>query len=125
MDGSIERLPRFGTGRLTAACLLAAGLALIGLAPTLRPGDIVVMDNLSSHKGGRIPEMIRAADEQSTRVLEEAQAEAARILARHDIRAILVELGSHCQLEAIAKANDEDRAMALQMLEHWVQGKKD
>jgi TPR repeat protein len=26
---------------------------------------------------------------------------------------------------AIAKANDEDRAMALQMLEHWVQGKKD
>ena len=26
---------------------------------------------------------------------------------------------------AIAKANDDDRAMALQMLEHWVQGKKD
>jgi uncharacterized protein len=26
---------------------------------------------------------------------------------------------------AIAKANDEDRTMALQMLEHWVQGKKD
>jgi hypothetical protein len=25
---------------------------------------------------------------------------------------------------AIAKANDDDRAMALQMLEHWVQGKK-
>ena len=26
---------------------------------------------------------------------------------------------------AIAKANDDDRATALQMLEHWVQGKKD
>ena len=33
--GSIERLPRFGTTLLTAACLLAAGLALLGLAPTL------------------------------------------------------------------------------------------
>jgi TPR repeat protein len=27
--------------------------------------------------------------------------------------------------KAIAKASDNDRAMALQMLEHWVQGKKD
>ena len=35
IGGSIERLPRFGTVLLTAACLLAAGLALIGLAPTL------------------------------------------------------------------------------------------
>jgi uncharacterized protein len=26
---------------------------------------------------------------------------------------------------AFAKANDDDRAMALQMLEHWVQGKRD
>lgn len=31
------------------------------LAPTLRPGDIVVMDNLSSHKGVRTPQLIRAA----------------------------------------------------------------
>jgi transposase len=31
------------------------------LLPTLRPGDIVVMDNLSSHKGARTPELIRAA----------------------------------------------------------------
>jgi transposase len=30
------------------------------LTPTLGPGDIVVMDNLSSHKGGRIGEMIQA-----------------------------------------------------------------
>ena len=29
------------------------------LAPTLRPGDIVVMDNLSSHKGSGIEAMIR------------------------------------------------------------------
>ena len=31
------------------------------LAPELRPGDIVVMDNLSSHKGPRIRQMIDAA----------------------------------------------------------------
>ena len=31
------------------------------LVPTLRPGDIVVMDNLSSHKGPRVREMIEAA----------------------------------------------------------------
>jgi transposase len=28
------------------------------LAPTLRPGQIVVMDNLSSHKGGRVREIV-------------------------------------------------------------------
>jgi transposase len=31
------------------------------LLPTLRPGDIVVMDNLGSHKGGMIRRLIRAA----------------------------------------------------------------
>jgi transposase len=31
------------------------------LTPTLRPGDIVVMDNLSSHKGVRTPALIHAA----------------------------------------------------------------
>jgi len=31
------------------------------LLPELRPGDIVVMDNLSSHKGPRVQEIIRAA----------------------------------------------------------------
>jgi transposase len=31
------------------------------LVPTLRPGDIVVMDNLSSHKGAPIRKAIRAA----------------------------------------------------------------
>ena len=31
------------------------------LVPELRPGDIVVMDNLSSHKGLRVREMIEAA----------------------------------------------------------------
>lgn len=30
------------------------------LSPTLRPGDIVVMDNLGSHKGARVRELIRA-----------------------------------------------------------------
>jgi transposase len=28
------------------------------LAPSLRPGQVVVMDNLSSHKGGRVKELI-------------------------------------------------------------------
>ena len=28
------------------------------LAPTLRPGEVVVMDNLSAHKGERVREMI-------------------------------------------------------------------
>jgi transposase len=28
------------------------------LAPTLRPGEVVVMDNLSAHKGGRVRQMI-------------------------------------------------------------------
>ncbi len=31
------------------------------LVPTLQPGDIVVMDNLGSHKGGTIRRLIRAA----------------------------------------------------------------
>jgi transposase len=31
------------------------------LVPELRPGDIVIMDNLSSHKGPRVREMIEAA----------------------------------------------------------------
>jgi len=31
------------------------------LVPELRPGDIVVMDNLSSHKGPQVRQMIEAA----------------------------------------------------------------
>ena len=31
------------------------------LVPELRPGDVVVMDNLSSHKGPRVQELIEAA----------------------------------------------------------------
>ena len=31
------------------------------LRPTLRPHDLVVLDNLSSHKGPRVAELIRAA----------------------------------------------------------------
>ena len=32
------------------------------LAPSLAPGDVVVMDNLSSHKSDRIRALIEAAD---------------------------------------------------------------
>jgi hypothetical protein len=31
------------------------------LAPTLRPGDIVVMDNLAAHKGPEVERLIKAA----------------------------------------------------------------
>jgi len=31
------------------------------LAPTLKPGQVVVMDNLSSHKGSRVRELIERA----------------------------------------------------------------
>ena len=31
------------------------------LVPALRPGDVVVMDNLSSHKGTRVEELIQSA----------------------------------------------------------------
>jgi transposase len=41
----------------------AAFEAFVGtiLVPSLRPGDVVVMDNLSSHKGPRVRELIGAA----------------------------------------------------------------
>ena len=35
------------------------------LCPALRPGDIVVMDNLSSHKGRRVVELIQSAGAQA------------------------------------------------------------
>ena len=31
------------------------------LAPALRPGQVVVLDNLSSHKGGRVKEIVEGA----------------------------------------------------------------
>jgi transposase len=31
------------------------------LAPSLRPGQVVLMDNLSAHKGGRVREIIKSA----------------------------------------------------------------
>lgn len=54
---------------LTAPCVLdgpingASFRAYVGqlLVPTLRPGDIVVMDNLGSHKSAAVRQMIRAA----------------------------------------------------------------
>src|SRR3712207_9548688 len=34
------------------------------LAPTLRPGRVVVMDNLSAHKGGRVREIVERRSEE-------------------------------------------------------------
>lgn len=31
------------------------------LVPTLRPGDLVILDNLSSHKGARVRELVQGA----------------------------------------------------------------
>jgi transposase len=53
---------------ITAPCLLDQPVNAVSfrvyveqiLAPTLRPGDVVVMDNLSSHKGKAIRKAIRA-----------------------------------------------------------------
>lgn len=54
---------------ITAPCVFDGpinGLSFLAyvvqfLVPTLRPGDIVVMDNLGSHKGAAIRRAIRAA----------------------------------------------------------------
>ena len=54
--------------RITAPCVFDGpinGLSFLAyvtqfLAPTLRPGDIVVMDNLGSHKGAAVRHAIRA-----------------------------------------------------------------
>jgi hypothetical protein len=45
-------------GELFCACIEQV------LAPTLRPGDVVVMDNLGSHKGSAVRRAIRAAGAQ-------------------------------------------------------------
>ena len=42
--------------------LVFEGFVEFFLVPVLRPGDIVVLDNLSSHKGVRIEELIQSAD---------------------------------------------------------------
>jgi len=49
-----------GDGRARNAAAFLAHVKQV-LAPTLTPGDIVVMDNLSSHKGDAIRDAIEAA----------------------------------------------------------------
>ncbi len=55
------------TSEGTGPCLAVEGPATRGvfeaylervLAPSLRPGQVVVLDNLSSHKGGRVKEIV-------------------------------------------------------------------
>jgi transposase len=58
------------TRGMIAPCVLSGPInrdafeAYVGqvLAPELRPGDIVILDNLSSHKGPRVQELIEAAE---------------------------------------------------------------
>ena len=56
LDGAINR-DAFETYSLPSR---RRGVARV-LVPDLRPGDIVVMDNLSSHKGPRVQQLIEAA----------------------------------------------------------------
>ena len=56
-DGIIA--PCVFDGPIDGECFLAWVLQF--LVPDLRPGDIVVMDNLSSHKSKAVREAIRAA----------------------------------------------------------------
>jgi len=51
--------PASSTGRSTAKAFLAYVKQV--LAPTLKPGDIVIMDNLGSHKGKSVRRAVRAA----------------------------------------------------------------
>ncbi len=57
------------TGRGVGPCLAVEGPTTRGvfeayleraLAPSLRPGQVVVLDNLSAHKGGRVREIVEA-----------------------------------------------------------------
>ena len=61
MNGGFTKTSLTGRNVLnetSAACLL--GRVEQVLAPTLKPGDIVVLDNLDSHKGGPVRKAIRA-----------------------------------------------------------------
>ncbi len=58
------------TGRGLGPCLAVEGATTREVfeaylervvAPSLRPGQVVVMDNLSAHKGGRVKEIVEAA----------------------------------------------------------------
>ncbi len=59
LDGVIQGATVVVDGPMDAATFLAYTQQF--LAPSLRPGDVVVMDNLSSHKGAGIREAIEAA----------------------------------------------------------------
>jgi transposase len=57
------RLDGFGPGLLVERGITTAGFEAYVehlLAPTLRPGDIVVLDNLRQHRGDRARELIEA-----------------------------------------------------------------
>ena len=63
MDGSSEATDAMARC-LTAASKLPRGpyrTVTEGLVPTLKPGDIVIMDNLGSHKGKAVRDLIRSA----------------------------------------------------------------
>ncbi len=59
LDGVSQGATVVVDGPMDAATFLAYTQQF--LAPSLRPGDVVVMDNLSSHKGAGIREAIEAA----------------------------------------------------------------
>ena len=69
MEGGLRRRDTLRHDRITAPCVIDGPIngesfrAYVEqfLVPTLKPGDIVIMDNLGSHKSGTIRRLIRAA----------------------------------------------------------------
>ena len=58
------------------------------LAPTLRQGDIVVMDNLSSHKAAAVRQAIRAAGAPDLNPIEQAFSQLKTLLRKENARTV-------------------------------------
>lgn len=58
LSGVIEDATQMFDGAMTSA--LFEEYVENNLAPALKPGDVVVMDNLASHKGDRVRELVEA-----------------------------------------------------------------
>ena len=87
------------------------------LSPTLKPGEVVVMDNLSSHKGPRVRELIEQRNcellylppySPDLNPIEEAFSKVERILRRTEARSreALVEAMGIAALSAVSSRDD-------------------
>ena len=60
VDLRIGIIGEIGRGRSCRAAALRCGVAAIRLAPTLKPGDMVILDNLSSHNSEKVFSKLKA-----------------------------------------------------------------